>query len=174
MSLLLASPELHQLIDHGIIDAPHEHVNASSIDVTLGAEFFTEVENGQATVYSDHPGDKIWNRHQSSTYILMRPRQFILGHLNEVFHLPDNLSAQFSLRSTMGRLGLEHLLAGWIDAGFNGDLTLELLNVAHNNLALAVGSRIGQVVFFRHSDSGEDSYLKKGRYRGQTGVTPAR
>jgi deoxycytidine triphosphate deaminase len=74
----------------------------------------------------------------------------------------------------MARIGLEHLNAGWCDAGWHGSvLTLELLNVTrHHRIKLESGTRIGQIVFFRHLEVPKDhSYATKGRYNKDTSVS---
>lgn len=73
----------------------------------------------------------------------------------------------------MARIGLEHLNAGWIDAGFNASvLTLELRNLTtHHPIRLEYLDSIGQVVFFRHKlVPMEGSYATRGRYNGDRKV----
>ena len=49
----------------------------------------------------------------------------------------------------LGRLGLLiHSTAGFVDAGWDGHLTLELSNVATLPIALYPGMKIGQISFF--------------------------
>ncbi|MCV6900917.1 hypothetical protein OE165_28190, partial [Escherichia coli] len=43
---------------------------------------------------------------------LLRPGQFILAQTIEKFHLPPDISAEYKLKSSMARIGLEHLNAG--------------------------------------------------------------
>ena len=46
--------------------------------------------------------------------------------------MPDDLVARLEGKSSLGRLGLlMHSTAGFVDAGFDGQLTLELSNVAN-------------------------------------------
>ena len=54
----------------------------------------------------------------------------------------------------MARIGLDHLNAGWCDAGWNGSvLTLELINLLKNHsIALHPGDAIGQMTFFAHGE----------------------
>ena len=50
----------------------------------------------------------------------------------------------------MGRLGLLiHSTAGFVDAGWDGHLTLELSNVANLPIAIYPGMKIGQISFLR-------------------------
>ena len=79
---------------------------------------------------------------------------------------------------SLGRLGLMiHSTAGFIDAGFDGHITLELANVASLPITLYPGMKIGQLCFFQLSSPpetpyGSDKYLN--RYQGQRGPTASR
>lgn len=174
---LLAGKQLHDLIDAGVIDALHCNVNASSIDVRLGNDFQFERRDGGTAHLSDKESLNFYpERFEDGDCITIPPCAFFLGHTLETFSLPDNISAEFKLRSSVARSGLQHMLAGWADAGFNGaQLTLEFKNVTQfHNLVIEPGMRIGQVIFYQHEAAGENSYAVKGRYNGQRGVQASR
>ena len=67
--------------------------------------------------------------------------------------------------------------AGFVDAGWDGHLTLELSNVATLPIALYPGMKIGQISFFEMSTPAEHPYGSKekgSKYQGQRGPTPSR
>lgn len=170
---LLAGKELHELIDAGVIDALHENVNASSIDVRLGDVVKFESDVIERDVDLSAKEDLHWRDYKMSEHgLAVRPGDFFLGHTVETFNLPDDISAEFKLRSSVARSGLQHMLAGWADAGFHdAQLTLEFKNVTRaHSLIIRPDMRIGQMVFYRHADAGENSYAVRGRYNGQKGV----
>ena len=78
----------------------------------------------------------------------------------------------------MGRLGLViHSTAGFIDAGWDGHITLELANIANLPITLYPGMKIGQISFFQMTTPAERPYGAAGlgsKYRGQRGPTPSR
>jgi deoxycytidine triphosphate deaminase len=80
--------------------------------------------------------------------------------------------------SSLGRLGLLiHSTAGFIDAGFDGHVTLELANVASLPITLYPGMKIGQVSFVQMTTPADQPYGKGARgskYQGQRGPTPSR
>jgi len=80
--------------------------------------------------------------------------------------------------SSLGRLGLIiHSTAGFIDAGFDGHVTLELTNIATLPITLYPGMKIGQVSFMQMTTPAENPYGKGARgskYQGQRGPTPSR
>jgi deoxycytidine triphosphate deaminase len=80
--------------------------------------------------------------------------------------------------SSLGRLGLLiHSTAGFVDAGWDGWLTLELSNVATLPIAIYPRMKIGQLAFFRLSTPAEQPYGTRAlgsKYRGQRGPTASR
>jgi deoxycytidine triphosphate deaminase len=67
--------------------------------------------------------------------------------------------------------------AGFVDAGWDGHLTLELSNVANLPIAIYPGMKIGQISFLRMSTEAEQPYgseEKRSKYQGQRGPTPSR
>jgi dCTP deaminase len=67
--------------------------------------------------------------------------------------------------------------AGFVDAGFSGQLTLELSNVANLPIAIYPGMRIGQLCLFQMSSPAERPYGSSdvgSKYQGQRGPTASR
>jgi dCTP deaminase len=131
------------------------------IDVKENQEDLTElVEIGEDDVFILHPGE------------------FVLGSTAERVALPDDLVARLEGKSSLGRLGLLiHSTAGFVDAGWDGHLTLELSNVANLPITLYPGMKIGQISFLRMTTPADHPYgsSKVGsKYQGQRGPTPSR
>ena len=182
--MLISYLRLTELLTTGVIDADLKNVNSSSIDITLGEELLIEVEpksHGLSELIDiSAPNQNIntmkWIGQKGEAYIL-EPGQCVLGSSVETFNLPDTISAEYKLKSSMARNFLEHLNAGWCDAGWHGSkLTLELKNLCqYHALVLRPGMKIGQVVFFEHKEvPSEFSYAKRGQYNGDRGVQKSR
>jgi dCTP deaminase len=109
---------------------------------------------------------------------ILHPGEFVLGSTLERVALPDDLVARLEGKSSLGRLGLLiHSTAGYVDPGWDGNLTLELSNVANLPITLYDGMKIGQISFQRLSSPVEVAYgdARLGsRYRGQTEPTASR
>jgi deoxycytidine triphosphate deaminase len=77
--------------------------------------------------------------------------------------------------SSLGRLGLLiHSTAGYVDPGWEGNLTLELSNVANLPITLYDGMKIGQISFQRLTSPAEVGYGDASigsKYRGQRDPT---
>lgn len=109
---------------------------------------------------------------------ILHPGEFVLGSTLEVVGLADDVVARLEGKSSLGRLGLLiHSTAGFIDPGFNGQVTLELSNVANLPIAIYPGMKIGQVSFYQMSTPAQHPYGSPeagSKYQGQAGPTPSR
>lgn len=173
--------QILDLISAGVIEnAQPEAVNATSLDLHIGDKILVETISeetrftGMPKIISLKNKDKLclteFSLEKHGSFIL-RPGQFILAQTQEIFHLPMNISAEYKLKSSMARIGLEHLNAGWSEAGWNGSvLTLELRNLTtYHDIEICFGDRIGQIIFYKHDPVDYDqSYAAKGRYNGCT------
>ena len=108
---------------------------------------------------------------KADKYILL-PGQFVLATTREYFRLPDNLTAFVEGRSSIGRLGLFIQNAGWVDPGFEGEITLELFNANRCAIELQKDRRVGQLVFAMLDQNAENPY--RGKYQGQRGAAGSR
>jgi dCTP deaminase len=110
--------------------------------------------------------------------LILHPGEFILGSTLERVALPDDLVARLEGKSSLGRLGLLiHSTAGFVDAGWDGHLTLELSNVANLPITLYPGMKIGQISFLRMTTAADRPYGSSAigsKYQGQRGPTPSR
>ena len=109
---------------------------------------------------------------------MLHPGEFALGSTLERVGVPDDMVARVEGKSSLGRLGLLiHSTAGFIDAGFDGHITLELSNVANLPITLYPGMKIGQVSFMMMTTPADKPYGKGAsgsKYQGQRGPTPSR
>ena len=109
---------------------------------------------------------------------ILHPGEFVLGSTYERIAVPNDLVGRVEGKSSLGRLGLLiHSTAGFIDAGFDGHITLELANVASLPITLYPGMKIGQVSFMQMTSPADNPYgsgAKGSKYQGQRGPTPSR
>ena len=70
-----------------------------------------------------------------------------------------------------------HSTAGFVDAGWNGQLTLELSNVANLPITLYPGMKIGQISFIQMTTAADVPYGANAvgsKYQNQVGPIPSR
>lgn len=109
---------------------------------------------------------------------ILHPGEFVLGSTLERVAVPDDLVARLEGKSSLGRLGLLiHSTAGFVDAGFDGQLTLELSNVANLPITLYPNMKIGQISFQQMTTPADTPYGSselKSKYKHQQGPMPSR
>lgn len=109
---------------------------------------------------------------------IVHPGEFILGNTVERIKLGNDLVARLEGKSSLGRLGLiVHATAGYVDPGFEGNITLELSNVANLPIRLYPGMKVGQISFFAMSTPADRPYGHPSlgsKYKGQSAPTASR
>ena len=108
---------------------------------------------------------------------ILHPGEFVLGQTLERVRLPDDLVARLEGKSSSGRLGPADPLAPRASStpGFEGNLTLELSNVANLPITIYYGMPIGQISFMRMDGPVERPYGSGeagSKYQGQAEPTP--
>jgi dCTP deaminase len=155
-------------------------IQPSSIDVKLDRLFrvFRNHTAGVIDVKSDMTGLTELVEVDPDGVFMLHPGEFVLGSTLERVAVPTDLVARIEGKSSLGRLGLLiHSTAGFIDAGFDGHVTLELANVANLPITLYPGMKIGQISFLQMTTPAENPYGSRSmgsKYQGQRGPTPSR
>jgi dCTP deaminase len=143
-------------------------IGPSSIDLTLGDRFarleprYGGIDLKQGVEYVSEVSERY----------TLPPRGFILATTAEWVDIPDNVCGFVSGRSSIGRLGLQVQNAGFIDAGFRGQITLELANQTQFPIVLHAGVRVCQLVFFKQIKRSKRPY--SGKYLNQIGAVGSR
>jgi len=99
-------------------------------------------------------------------YIVAPPKSSILVTTLEYVKFPDDVMGLCGVRSTFARLGIFVPLTA-VDCGFEGQLTIELINTTNKFIIVKPGTRFLHVILLK--TIGKAEY--KGKYQGQRGVT---
>lgn len=181
--MLLSDRDIRaEIADGQVVIDPYDPsmVQPSSIDVRLD-KFFRVMARYPHTYIDpaiEQPELTQWVEIEDGQAFNLHPGEFVLGSTYESVRLPLHLAARLEGKSSLGRLGLiVHSTAGFIDPGFEGQVTLELSNLATLPIKLWPGMKIGQMCLFRLSSPAEKPYGSErygSRYQGQRGPTPSR
>ncbi len=170
-------------------------VGPASLDVRLGFRFRTfrtgfldyiDVRSFKDELLSkEEYEDHILERYRYSDVVVIKdpnrpfiihPNEFVLASIYEYVGLPEDISAQINGRSSIARLGLlVHTSAGWVDPGYEGHLTLEILNVSSVPVRLYPLTPVAQLTFFE-MEPAEVPYnkRKKSKYVKEKGATQSK
>lgn len=167
--MILSDKTLKEMISNGSLGVSpldEESIQPASIDCRLGDDFLV-VEDRQMDTIS--LSSEIIYRKITGPTITIPPHSFLLATTMEYVKLPNDLTAFVEGRSSIGRIGLFIQNAGWVDPGFEGQITLELYNANSLPIRLEAGRRICQLVFCRMDQAALTPY--KGKYQGQRNAT---
>lgn len=93
------------------------------------------------------------------------PGGWILVDVKEWIRIPPDHEAQVILRSSAARKGWDHALAGYIDPGYRGRLTLEFTNcLRFHSLNIESGQQLVQIKLNRLLNTPQRDYSSTGRY----------
>ena len=172
--MILSDKSLMWHMGNGTISISPPSPNAiqpASIDLRLGNSFavpdYSRLERGAITL-----GERLPYTVMTLDHYVLEPKAFVLATTMEYVKIPANLAASIDGRSSIGRMGLFVQNAGWIDPGFEGQITLELFNALDVPIVLVPGQRVGQLIFEHMDEIPLAPYA--GKYQGQTGATGSR
>ena len=151
---VLADASIYDAVRLGLIEIEpfnEKHVEACSYDLEIGID--------QPIVL--HPS---WLS-PASAFALLSSRERI--------RLPACIRAQVHTRSSVARKGVfMQFTAGFIDPGFDGQITFEAINLGRDPVQFEPGDRVAQVEFAWLDQDARNPY--QGRYQNQRGPTPSR
>ncbi len=170
--MILSDVTIRQMLDRGelVVSPVEQHqIQPASVDLRLGRHFLKVDENSMASIAMD---EEIKYVEIERDEIIIPPHSFLLATTMEYIKLPPGITAFVEGRSSIGRMGLFIQNAGWVDAGFEGEITLELFNANRLPIRLLSGRRVCQLVFARMDKKAERPYA--GKYLYQRKATGSR
>lgn len=149
-------------------------VQPASIDLRLGPTVLRLAPDACMLDAADGQ-DCDWEayEYEPEAPVILRPGEFILGATYERITIGRQFAAQVAGKSSLARMGVAmHITAGFIDPGFAGMLTLELVNHAPIPVKLYVGQYVAQLQVWALSAPAERAY--SGHYRDAVGPEASR
>lgn len=170
--MILSNVEIHKALDEGrliiipeplpripSVELPHSPYDTHSVDLRLAPEIVVPIQ-GSFTYDVTRPGLASTIQRNSERHTLnanqpyhLQPHTFVLGRTVERIELPilanceTCLAARIEGKSSRARVGLLiHFTAPTVHPGFNGTLTLEMINLGANPVLLVPDMAIAQLI----------------------------
>ena len=146
----------------GVTPFRDEQVNAASYDVRVSDHWICPTRDPEEF---------------RSERLKLFPGEVVLASTVESVVIPRDVACDLKLKSTLGRLWINHSMAGWCDPGFQGTITLELQNLGPEPFVLEAQRRIAQLIFITMDSEPDVAYGEPGsssHYQNQQGTTRAR
>lgn len=139
-------------LNKGIQPFHKRQLNPASYNLRIGNKGIIETPDGRTEV-------DLRDGHT------VEPGGWILTDVLETIRVPPNMIGQVILRSSAARRGWDHALAGFVDPGYYGILTLEFVNcLKYESLTIKTGMEMVQLKFDRLSTIPVKDYSATGRY----------
>lgn len=185
--MLLSDRDLKEMVAQGAVYVPTDK-NPIDLELQLGPSSIDLRLAPEVLLFDNHAmriidlSEKIPPRMRrvmidEKEGFVLHPGEFVLGSTLEAVKVPTDLVARLEGRSSLGRLGLIiHATAGFIDPGFEGQITLEMQNIGNQPLLLRPYQRVCQLCFYKMTSPAETPYNKKPdtKYHGQFGPVASR
>lgn len=178
---ILVDWQIHDYINRNCIGVdPFDAalVNPNSIDLRLDdtISWLEDSHHDPVVAIDPYEENKAWKMMCKGETFLIRPNEFVLASTMEYITLPPFIVGELMGKSSLARLGLTiHQTGGFIDAGFSGNITLEISNVGRYPIILHAWMPIGQLVFYETATASEPYGMRhNSKYQGQTGPTHSR
>ena len=152
---------------------PKEQIQGASVDLRLGSEFIVFKRSNITHLPLVNSIDEIKEALQRSAELMtikvgeefiLHPGEFALASTLEYIKLDNDVAAEIHGKSSWARLGLIiHGVAGFVDPGFSGTLTLELVNLGKFPIPLYIGVKVAQLTPHKLESPAP---IYKGRYGG--------
>lgn len=140
-------------------------------DLRLAPEFMIIDKDSSGTLDPKEDSSDKFTRVESDS-IVIEPNCFVLARTLEYVHLPKDITAVVTSKSTYARLGLATLTTV-IEAGWHGHIVLEYANTTSLPIRLYANEGAAQLLFYKGSPC-EVPYDDTRKYQGQTGITLSR
>lgn len=187
--MILSKVEIHRAIDEGRLvispdPQPRDHKEtgcpygttavdlhlAGSLSVPRSGAFNYDLSRGGIATFLARNSEHL---EISETGYVLKPHLFVLGRTLERVTLPivagQSLAARIEGKSSFARCGLlVHFTAPTVHAGFDGTLTLEMINLGNAGITLYEGTAIAQLIL---ETVVGDPNASPGQFQGQS--TPA-
>ncbi len=164
----------NRIKNNNIIIKPfsEEQLSSSSVDLRLGNEFrvFKPISQTHIDPKEKQPNNEYTDKLviNNGEAFIIHPGEFVLATTKEWVEMPIDLVGSVDGRSSIGRLGIIIQTAPMIDAGFKGNITLELANIGRMPVSLYPDMRICRLTFHQLTQACENPY--NGKYLNQKSV----
>ena len=152
-----------------------DRLQPASVDLTLGDSIRRPAQEVDSIDVACVPHGHTTIEEPVDGAFLLGPGQVALGFTAEVVTIGRRHVARVEGKSSLARLWLSvHVTGGFIDPGFSGHVTLEIVNMAPWSISLRPGMPICQVAFDALDGPPTRTYEQTGRYQGQRQATESR
>lgn len=166
----MIEPFVPHMVSEGVISFGP---SSFGYDVRAGLEWkiFTDVRGTIVDPKRPDPGAFQDIRvEKAGDVVILPPNSYALTHSLEYIRMPRNVTGVCVGKSTYARAGV-HVNVTPLEAGWEGQVTIEVSNGTRLPVKMYAGEGIMQVLFFAGNAPLVSYADREGKYQGQTGIT---
>jgi len=146
---------------YGLTPFCDECINPASVDLRWSGRWKRADIDGWTNIYD-------------TDTLVLKPGAFYLLDTLEYIRMPGDAVGKLFLKSSAGRMGIEHLHAGYVDPDFSGTLTMEVEIRVPWPVIINNGQRLMQLTLESMAELPLVSYIIKGHYNRQNVPTESK
>lgn len=162
--MVVTSVNLEQLVlQYSICDK--RLVDDYSIRLQMGTSYYEPIPHAEPIVYGSHPepASVFSERKTVQQHLALGPGMAVITTTRHRYKIPLDYFGLVQTKGTLARLFVSTTCNdGQIEPGFDGYITLEIVNHSRWTIHIPIGSDVGQMYLFKCTSPAEKPY--SGRY----------
>lgn len=149
-------------------------VDGFSLKIQMGSDYYKPIRSGEVLVYgaSDQPCNFFSGKLIAKQNLAIAPGEQIITCSKQKYKMPVDYFGLVQTKGTLARLFVSTTCNdGQVEPGFEGYITLEIVNHSPWTIELPVGSDIAQMYLIKCSSPAQSGY--NGRYANIAKEGPA-
>ncbi len=150
--------EQYSICDRSLIDE-------YSLKIQLGETYFSPKRQDGNVIYGAHPDPKsiFSEKVTSKQNLILQPGAQVIACSKHIYRIPLDYLGIIQTKGTLARLFVQATCNdGQVEPGFNGYITLELINLSPWIVEIPVGIDVAQLYLMKCSSPAQNAY--DGRY----------
>jgi len=167
--MVLGIKELHQLVKEknlvsNLSQRELENPEGAGFDLRVGELYEITGQGFLGVTERETPDMKLVAKFEEgkTVEVRLKPSTYYVVKTIEEVAMPENLLALMTPRSTLFRSGV-YLFGGQVPPGYQGGLSMGMVNYRDEEFRLEMGSRIVHIMFFEVKGEGN---LYRGQWQG--------
>lgn len=164
--MLIVSDSLRQLCEQHNITSDRGGIEEFSVRLTLGNSAKRFIESIDSINVTQNPAEaEIESVDLRNVALSIKPGCGVLAATKEMVNIPLGYFGLIQTKGTIARFLVQATCCdGQIEPGYNGCITLEIVNFNTRTVVIPAGTAIAQLFLFATQPKGNGSY--NGRYQG--------
>ncbi len=167
--MVVGIKELHRLVQEqklveNLSQRELENPEGAGFDLRIGELYELNGQGFLGVTERETPRMNLLAKHEEAktTEVLLKPSTYYVLRTMESVHMPENLLAIMTPRSTLFRSGV-YVFGGQVPPGYAGELNMGICNFGQEEFRLEMGARVVHIMFFEVKGEGN---LYRGQWQG--------